>query len=349
MANIDGIVGQNQLLKNAETKMKLGQYKDAMIDYNDYWKKYPTDANGYLSYLHIVMYDNDFRSNNENTFKELLIYETKEKKNYLKTASEEDIIAFNKEFDEFLNNNKDIIEENIIKYIDLDNSKIVLNDYVIKRYKIKDERIELMRKYFYIHLLEVFDDITLKIFDKNDRIKDTYKYDKIKYQFVDESNKYYTLCENCKTGLLGTNKLMYAIIKYPEFNILGVKENNKIMFNICDNDFNKTYGVVEIPNFDNITYEELKNKLSQFDTISIAEERITKYKNIRGDFGSPDKVLKITGLESNAILNDPKYIFKDGLIIAGITYTSDSYYQGYKSNNYDICFKLKNTSSIDKM
>lgn len=349
MENVDGIVSQKELLKNAETKMKLGQYKNALIDYNDYWNKYPTDSNGYLSYLHIVMYDDDFRKNNIDLFNDLLINETKEKKSFYKTASNDDIEVFDKEFNKFLRDNEKIIDENIIKYIDLENSKIELNDFVNIKYKINDEKIVLMREYFYVHLLSIFDNITMTIFNKNDEIKDVYRYDKTKYQLIDQSNKHYTLCEDCKTNLLGTNKLMYAIMKYPEFNILGIKENNKIMFNILDNDFNKIYGVVEIPNFDSITYEELKIKLSKFDTFSKAKERVSKYKQLRGDFGSPDKVLKITGLEKNAILNDPKYIFKDGLIITGITYSSDSYYQGYKSSNYDICFKLKNTSVIDKM
>ena len=295
------------------------------------------------------MYDEDFRKNNAILFIELLIYETQEKKNFFKTASEVDIKTFNKEFDEFLNNNENIIDENIMKYIDLDSPKIELNQYVVDKYKIKDKRIEIMREYFYIHLLDIFDNITLKIFDKNNKIKNTYRYDKKNYQFLNESNKTYTLCCDCKPSLLGSNKLRYEIMKYIEFNILGVKEENQVMFNIIDREYNKTYGLVEIPNFSTITYENIKSKLNLFDTLEQAKNRDLKYKEIRGEFGSAEKIFKITNLESNASFHDPEYIFHDGLIIGSISFQSDSYYQGYKTNNYKICFKLSNKSMIDKM
>ena len=36
---VDGIVGKEELLKNAESKIKVGRYDDGFKDYRDYWDK----------------------------------------------------------------------------------------------------------------------------------------------------------------------------------------------------------------------------------------------------------------------------------------------------------------------
>ena len=353
---VDGIVGQEELLKNAEAKMKIGKYGEAYNDYKNYWNKYPSDEKGYLSYLHLIMYDENIKKDNYDLFLKLLTTETKEKKDFFKIATAKSKEKYLEEFNEFFKNNEKELKEDTLlsdKFISCAEFNVEFNENTKKKYGIDDERIELMKKYFYIYLLDSAEDIEIHKYNPHQRKYDLLHYDKSKHLVYGDGIKK-CICAECSLSLTGKNKFKYSLMDSEDYKILFVKDN-KVYFSWCENllDYNyiSYYGYVLVPEFDKITYEELKDKLSKYNTYYDGKKNADIfYEKILKKNDSVAKNLGLTGFSSDeSMATPPSYIFDDGLVIGTLDRSSESYTSGRKTSYHKICFKLKVKSVIDKI
>jgi hypothetical protein len=351
---VDGVTSQNKLLKNAETKMKLGKYNEGFKDYKKYFSQYPDDYNGYLSYLHIVMYDKEFQKNNSFEYQDLLTMEIYEKKAFYKTAPKNEIDKFNEEFNQFLRDNEEDIPKpyQLFRFKSEFELKIECdyNEYYRKKFQIECDKVKILNSYFYIHILYAFKDAYLTLVFSD--YYNEYIFDRKKLLFKDkDTNSRIVAGKNslCKTNLFGKNivdDFSETICLLRDMNIFAIDDKGRPVFIAYNNSDYIKLGVINGIDLNNISKDELENMLKVYEKKEIAENRAQKLNDIsRNTFKSFDQLLNLSLKDDNSNIYSLYYIFNDGIVVC----LGKAFYNNYKIPKESSIFKLKNYSFINKL
>ena len=371
---VDGIVGKEELLKNAESKIKVGRYDDGFKDYRDYWDKYPSDENGYLSYLNLLMSDNDFQNKEKDKLNELALFGKLQEKNmFLKIATNESKNRFLEEFDKFEEELRKKTTPRMIfnhNYISLgkfeEKYKSKFTQAIKDQYGLYDERLDVLNDYSYLQLLDVFDNIKIVAYKSSiyggSSKSGEYTYDKNKHSLI-SANKEINLCSECKSSLFGSNTFSYVDFIPRDIGFLGINKSVLYVTATIDNHKKSQWDhqfddekvdeyilEITVPDFESINLIELKNKLSGIETIKQAKENAKSFNSKAEKIGF-ERVLKLKGLRHTDItqsgidesLVKAIEIYSNGICLFMYNLTERKSFGKDSISVKTICFKISSS------
>lgn len=330
---VDGIEGKSELLKNAETLGSIGKYTESIQKYKIYFDKYPDDYKGYLSYLRMIITD-EFIKYKPEYLMTILMFEQNEYKYFLRFAPKDKIEEYKKELYEFCKKHDEKLKclspvtlfmsgtDDVIQWHSEITVKDGLSEWYKEKYLINSEKIKLLNEYYFIDIMRAFNIEKLNCVTKK-LINQNFTFDSKKYCFYLEEDLPSVKKKKsglCKKNLFGkdvpVNEHGVGAL-FLRYNIIGVNENGNPLLaaqggsycGILDSKIGYMVGL----NLHEISIEEMKKKLGEFEKLEDALERAEKLNNM--PFKDAEKVLNLNLGYNEKQFKEFIYIFKEGKIV----------------------------------
>lgn len=330
---VDGIEGKSELLKNAETLASIGKYTEAIQKFKMYFDKYPDDYKGYLSYLRMIITDGFIKYKPELLMK-ILMFEQNEYKYFFKFAPKEKIEEYKKELYEFCKKHYEKLKclspvtlfmsgtDDIVRWGSEITVREGLSECYKERYLIDSEKIKLLNEYYFIDIMKAFNIKKLNCITKK-LINQNFTFDSKKYCFYLEEDS--IVLKNKKSGLCKKNLFGRNVpvndhgvgALFLNYKIIGANEDGNPVIaaqgGSCCGILDSKIGYMVGLNLNEISIEEMKKKLVEFEKLKDALKRADKLNNL--PFKEAEKVLNLNLGCSEKQFKEFSYVFKDGKII----------------------------------